>query len=264
MEQLTQFMQPALITIHLIGVAMGVGGAITTDATFLRSIWDRTITKGQLQLIEIISKVVVSGLVLLILSGLSLVALNPAYLSLSDGSQLFWVKMTIVGILTLNGVVFHKRILPILQRHQDKNLASEEVRSKLWLLASTGGLSGVSWFTVLILGKFMQVTDFSYLFIMNAYLLVVMGAIMSGYLGIYWILFSELRGKPLMTSNNDELPKKAKVPWLNRSLMAIVIIGTLVVGFIYASNSHSDSSYSDNSDKNSSSEQSTDSDGGNH
>ncbi len=231
-----ELLHPLVLIMHIVGVAMGVGGAITTDATFLRSIWDRTITKGQLQLIEIISKVVVSGLILLILSGISLVALHPHYLSLSDGSQLFWVKMTIVLILTINGIVFHKKILPILQRHQDQSLASDEVRNKLWLLASTGGLSGISWVTVLALGKFMQVTDFSYLFIMNAYLLLVFGAILTGYLGLYWVLFSDLRGKPLLTTNDNELPKKPKIPWLNRLLMAIVILFALLIGFLFGTN----------------------------
>jgi len=208
---------------------MGVGGAVTTDATFLRSIWDRTITRGQLQLIEVISKVVITGLGLLILSGISLVALNSHYFSLSDGSQLFWVKMTIVTILTINGVVFHKKILPMLKRHADKELNSAEVRNKLWLLAVTGGLSGISWFTVLILGVMMQVTDYSYLLIMNVYLLLVLGAVLTGYVGIYWILFSSLRGAKPKTSNNNELPKKAKIAHANEILMGVVIASVLII-----------------------------------
>ncbi len=227
-----EFIQPILLIIHLVGVAMGVGGAATTDATFLRSIWDKTITSGQLRLIETISKVVVTGLTLLVLSGISLVIVNPHYFSLSDGSQLFWVKMTIVTILSINGYIFHKKILPMLQRHQDKSLATDEVRNKLWLLASTGGLSGVSWFTVLILGVMMQVTDFSYLFIMNFYLLLVLGAVLTGYLGLYFLLFSSLRGAPLLTTNSTELPKKPKLPWLNKALMAVTIIAVLAVGLV--------------------------------
>lgn len=226
-----EFAQPVVLIMHLIGVAMGVGGAVTTDATFLRSIWDRTITKGQLELIEIISKVVVSGLGLLILTGISLVALNPHYLSLDDGSQLFWVKMTLVLILSINGALFHQKILPILRRHQDKNLASEEVRNKLWLLASTGGLSGISWFSILILGKGMQITDASYLLIMNVYLVLVLGAVLTGYLGLYWILFSSLRNSPLMQPSKES-PRKPKIPWLNRFLMGLVIVITITLGFI--------------------------------
>lgn len=231
------FALPAVIIMHLIGVAMGVGGAITTDATFLRSIWDRTVTKGQLQLIETISKVVVTGLGLLILTGISLVALNPHYLSLSDGSQLFWVKMTLVVILSINGLVFHKKILPILKRHEDKSLASDEVRTKLWLLASTGGLSGISWFSILILGKTMQITDISYFLIMNLYLVLVLGAILTGYLGIYWILFSSLRNTPLMQPGKES-PRKPKFPLLNRILMAIVIVVAVTLAFILYDGDH--------------------------
>lgn len=236
-----------LIILHVLGIALGVGGALTTDATFLRSIWDRTITKGQLQLIEIISKVVVAGLGLLILSGLSLVALHPHYLSLSDGSQLFWVKMTIVAILTINGVVFHKKILPILQRHADKSLASEEIRSKLWLLASTGGLSGISWVTVLILGKVMQVTDFSYLLILNAYLLLVFGAILTGYIGIYWIIFSELRGKRIFPLSKSTPPGMKKITKINKILITIALIVVFALGFMLITNNGDDSASSESS-----------------
>lgn len=232
-----ELIQPLILILHIIGVAMGVGGAVTTDATFLRSIWDRKITSGQLQLIETISKVVITGLAILIVSGTSLVFLHPHYFSLTDGSQLFWVKMTIVLILSVNGYVFHKKILPILKRHADKDLDSEETRSKLWLLALTGGLSGVSWFTVLILGVMMQVVDFSYLFIMNFYLLLVLGAVLTGYVGIYWILFSNLRkrpGVPPATEATNELPKKPKLPWLNKALMVLVIVAVVLIGIILA------------------------------
>lgn len=233
MELLEQLTYPIVLVIHLVGVAMGVGGAVTTDATFLRSIWDRKITAGQLQLIEIISKVVITGLGLLILSGVSLVALNSHYFSLSDGSQLFWVKMTIVAILTANGVVFHKKILPMLQRHKDTELNTAEVRNKLWLLAITGGLSGISWFTVLTLGVVMQSVDFSYVLIMNVYLLLVLGAVVTGYFGIYWILFSKLRGAKPTSSNNTDLPKKTKFPWLNSALMVLVVLAVLVIGLFF-------------------------------
>ncbi len=253
-----EFIQPTVLIAHIIGIAMGVGGAVTTDATFLRSIWDRTITRGQLQLIEIISKVVIAGLGLLILSGISLVALNQHYFSLSDGSQLFWVKMTIVTILTINGIVFHKKILPMLQRHADKELNSDETRNKLWLLAVTGGLSGISWFTVLILGVAMQVTDFSYLFIMNVYLLLVLGAVLTGYIGIYWILFSSLRGAKPKTSNNTELPKKAKIAHLNEILMGIVIAVVLIIGVTVSLSEAEDDDHSANESAISATSQSVD------
>ena len=244
-----ELMQPILIIVHIIGVAMGVGGAVTTDATFLRSIWDRKMTSGQLKLIEVISKVVITGLTLLILSGISLVALNPHYFSLTDGSSLFWVKLTIVAILSLNGYVFHKKILPLLQKHADKNLGTQETRNKLWLLALTGGLSGVSWFTVLILGVMMQVIDFPYLLILNVYLLLVLGAVLTGYVGIYWLLFSGMRknvepseiapattfDKPKATTN-DETPRlrPPKHPRLNRIIMAAAVFILLLIGLVVA------------------------------
>lgn len=246
-----ELIQPIVLILHLIGVAMGVGGAITTDATFLRSIWDRQITAGQLKLIEVISKVVISGLVLLVLSGISLLALNPHYLSLSDGSSLFWVKMTIVAILSVNGYVFHKKILPMLRRHADKNLDSPETRSKLWLLALTGGLSGISWFTVLVLGVLMQAIDFPYLFILNLYLLLVLGAVITGYVGIYWLLFSDLRkrmasgerflaafsGTKTVKANKAQ-PKKPRIPWQNNLLMGLAVVAVLATGLVLNTNNN--------------------------
>ncbi len=204
-----EFIQPILLILHITGSAMGAGGAIATDATFIRSIWDRTMTSGQLKIIEIISKVVITGLVLLIVSGAALIYLNPHYFSIGDGNPVFWVKLTIVAILSLNGYAFHKLILPHLRAHADRNLATTETRNKLWLLALTGGLSGVSWYSTLALGVLMQVIEFPYLFLLNLYLLLAIGAIMSGYIMIYWILFSSLRSgsgadSPTSSSHNQD------------------------------------------------------------
>ena len=187
------------LTLHLVGLAFGAGGAIATDATFLRTVWDRKISKDELNLIKILSKVVITGLVLLILSGFLLLSTNPNYLNMAE-NPVFWTKMTIVLILTANGFAFHKKVLPLLERHEDTSLSTETVRKNLGLLAFTGGLSGISWYSALALGVFMQSFDWSYLLLMNIYVLLVIGAVMSAYAMLYWILF---RGTKVTDQNAD-------------------------------------------------------------
>ena len=54
---------------HIIGVALGAGGATMSDVLFLTSIRDNMIDKSELKLLRMASKVVVFGLGLLIITG---------------------------------------------------------------------------------------------------------------------------------------------------------------------------------------------------
>lgn len=200
----SNLLQPLLIIAHIVGVALGAGGAAVTDATFLRTVWDGRLAATELRLIEVISRVVVTGLLVLIATGAILVYTHPGYFSLDAGNGLFLMKITIVTILTINGIVFHKRILPLLKRHEGQRLNSDEVRRNLPLLAVTGGISGISWYSALALGVLMQVVVWPYLLLLNIYLLLVLGAVLTGYVGLYWIVFVKNGG-------GDELKEVSEV-----------------------------------------------------
>jgi hypothetical protein len=142
-------LQPLIVVAHIVGAAIGVGGAMATDSVFLRSIRNRHVSSEQFLLIRSVSDVVILGLGLVALTGVSLLLLDPQLIH----SAKFQAKMVVVVVLLLNGLVFHALVLPFMAKHRDQWLDAEFLSlPRRWIFAGSGALSGVSWFAALILG----------------------------------------------------------------------------------------------------------------
>src|SRR3989344_6223322 len=121
--------------VHLIGVALGAGGAYMSDFIFMQSIKDRKITDTEYKFMSLGSRAVWTGLFLLIVSGIGLFSLDSeTYLN----SSKFQTKMAIVAILTLNGFYFVFAHIPLIKRHRDAHYpSSDEFRRKsVWMMFS--------------------------------------------------------------------------------------------------------------------------------
>jgi len=135
---------------HLFGVAIGAGGAFAGDYIFFQCIKDHKISKEEFGFIKNSSKMVWVGLILLILSGLGLFLLKPdVYME----STKFISKMTIVLIITLNGILFHFLHIPIIKKSIGVDLRKNRdfIKNKSILLSS-GALSLISWIFAIVLG----------------------------------------------------------------------------------------------------------------
>lgn len=163
-----------LLTIaHILGVALGAGGAFTSDAMFLTSVRDGRLDATELRLLRMGSRLVWIGLALLAGSGIGLFLLAPdSYLS----SPKFLAKMTVVAIIATNGLVFHVQHIPRLLAHSGRGPSIREMLShhKRFLLAS-GAVSTVSWLSAITLGVLRDV-PLGYAGIMAIYLACVLGA----------------------------------------------------------------------------------------
>lgn len=138
------------IIIHLFGVALGAGGAFTSDALFLFSTKDRLLDTSELALIKRGSLIVWIGVVLLLISGTLLFMLDPSgYLA----SSKFITKMIIVGVIIVNGIVFHTAHIQTLEKIVGKNISTSPlfIRRSIFLYAS-GAISVVSWIFTIVLG----------------------------------------------------------------------------------------------------------------
>jgi hypothetical protein len=159
-----------LTIIHLFGVAIGAGGAYATDVMFFKSVRDERISKTEMGFLTLGSSMTIIGLILLIVSGVGLFSLNTAlYLT----SSKFLAKMTIVCILIINGIIFHKSHMPRLLRHLGHHLPSSDefIRRRTFFLTS-GVISVASWSFALVLGALRSV-PYSYTTIMLTYLFIV-------------------------------------------------------------------------------------------
>ncbi len=174
-----------LVTLHLIGFAFGVGGATVSDMVFLRSVRDNRLTQDKFNIIKTISKVVWTSVILLLLSGIALVALEY---QANNGSVprfdwvFFQLKMTAFAALIINGIIFHSVVFPSMKKTIGRPFFSEAIKHRLWMFAVTGAISITSWYTAFLavaFGRFLA--DYSYLLLLNVYLLLIAGGAASAY-----------------------------------------------------------------------------------
>lgn len=163
---------------HLFGVALGAGGAFISDLLFLKSVRDRKISKTEIGFLSVASYAVTAGLVLLIGSGVLMFMLEPEkYLA----SAKFITKMSIVGIIVLNGVFLHWVHIPWLRRQVGaRQVIPHEFSYRLFMLLS-GTVSLVSWSSAIILGAFRSI-PLEYGVLMSIYGAVLGSALCVAYL----------------------------------------------------------------------------------
>ena len=146
---------PLYIIGHIIGTALGVGGAFLGDLIFLASARDGKISATELKFIKLSSLVVWLGLLILVISGVFLFFENEARYLASDK---FAAKMFIVAVIFLNGLVFHFFHIKKLEKGVDRFLSElPEVIKYVPLMIASGAISGVSWLFALVLGTFGKV-----------------------------------------------------------------------------------------------------------
>lgn len=156
-------------------MVIGGGWAFAGDLIFLSSVKDRKISPTEIRFLRLGSKMVWIGLLIIVVSGIFIFFTDTdKYLH----STKFLAKMTIVGIIILNGFVFHISHLPRLYRHVNLHFSSsDEFKKHAPLLVSSGAVSIVSWTSAITLGA-MRSIPYSYLTIMGVYFIFIISAIM--------------------------------------------------------------------------------------
>ncbi len=138
---------------HLVGLIMGLGGAILADYTIFTRGVIRPVSPFTIHQTEFLSRVVSAGLAILWITGFALIWINlidhPQYLT----NQKLWAKIAIVILLTFNGVLVHRYILPILRRSIGYRLFADMRSKYVVVLTLLGSLSIVSWTVPFVLGN---------------------------------------------------------------------------------------------------------------
>lgn len=159
---------------HVFGAILGAGGAFASDAMFMSTIKDGRITKDELRFMKLGSKLVWSGLALLVISGILLISTDfDKYIA----SSKLLAKLTIVGIIIINGIIFHLIHIPRIEGHLGLKFAEHPtfMKHSSFLMAS-GAVSMVSWISTVILGMLKNV-PYSYTQIISVYLVIVLLAV---------------------------------------------------------------------------------------
>lgn len=144
---------------HLIGVALGLGGATITDILFFKFLKDNKISGLESGVLKTLSKVIWVALGILVLSGL---ALYLPYADRLNGSAKFLVKMVVVLVIIINGSLLNLFISPKIEK------ISSNTGFRRLAFAS-GAVSIVSWYSAFILGM-MRTKIFGFSELLGIYL----------------------------------------------------------------------------------------------
>lgn len=172
-----------LLVGHIIGVALGAGGATMSDILFLLSVRDRRLDRSELKLLKMASAIVLMGLGLLYVTGFGFVMTGSAV------SGRFFAKMLIVLVATFNGILMHLFIFPFLEscaRHST-DLLSDEVLQYAPYMVSAGAVSAVSWYTALVLGIW-RTLSISFWQIISVYGVLVLAGVLAANLLLQLLL----------------------------------------------------------------------------
>lgn len=139
-----------LTIIHVFGAVFGAGGAILSDGMTLLSFSDRIFSRQELRLLKFGAHMTLFGLIILVISGYGIYQTDvERYMQ----STKFLAKMTIVAVLTVNGLLMHFVCLPLIERGADKPVFENYYFVKYTPFFFIGGaVSLVSWSFTLTLG----------------------------------------------------------------------------------------------------------------
>ena len=166
------------LTFHLIGVAVGMGGATITDILFFNFLRDFEVSKKEAEVMHILSNVIMVALGILFVSGMALYFSDP---STFNTSPAFLSKATIVVILIINGVLMHKFVAPHMVHfsflhpiHEHKTM--HKLRSVAFAM---GAVSFTSWYSVFLIAMLKSyIPETAGVFhILGGYLIVLLSAI---------------------------------------------------------------------------------------
>ena len=174
-------LKSGLVALHLIGLVLGLGAATVLDLVIIRFLVNNKVTIDYCHVIDLSSKIVTVGLVILWLSGIGFLIHYSVLAPEKLGNQKIWAKVTIVGILTLNGVFIHRTILPLVRDRVGQGLFDGLPRRRQSVMLACGAVSAVSWYVPLVLGAVPQLNFVPAATILFAYAFVLSAAIVTAH-----------------------------------------------------------------------------------
>ena len=163
------------IIVHIFGAIIGAGGAFVSDGVFFTTIKDGRIDTKEFEFIELGSKFVRAGLLILFISGMLLVTTDP--IKYINSTKLL-AKITIVAVITVNGLIFHLVHIPKLRKLLGVELAqSDEFKRSSSGLVASGAISLFSWILTVVLGSLSSL-PFSYVELMLGYTVIMVFAVL--------------------------------------------------------------------------------------
>jgi len=138
------------LIMHLLGFALGLGGATFSDVFFFKFLKDFKISKSENNTLETFTQFIWIGLFLSWVSGLAFFLGN--YTELMESSK-FLLKVIVVCVVTINGAALTLFVSPHLTNiHFIGKLEALHLHRLRRIAFALGGISVTSWYGAFILG----------------------------------------------------------------------------------------------------------------
>jgi len=168
---------PYTLTIHILGLVLGFGGALILDMMIFHFLRNFKISTREAVIMHLISQMIVLGLILLIVSGIALVFTDlDRYLQ----NPRFLMKMTGVFFVLVNGVVLNLYVAPKMEMISLREEDRKENQTLVNVSFIVGAISFISWFSVFVLAMINVLEAFSYGTLLLMYLILLALAIGAG------------------------------------------------------------------------------------
>lgn len=181
-----EFTRMAVVYLHLIACCVAIGLVLTSDIAMVKQLFRANPNeKLDPKHLSDLQKTVSRALLALWVTGASLIALDVSLKGLEYlGNPKLQAKIAIVCLLTLNGFVLHKYVLPLMLKAGSLLKLSFNQRM---VAIFAGALSGVSWFYAAMLGIGKPLNwKYSLVEILAAYPVLIVGGFASMMLLTAW------------------------------------------------------------------------------
>jgi hypothetical protein len=187
-ELVLEFGRLGLVFLHLIACCVAIGLVLKSDVALLRDMLksDRAPDPAHLRQMQELQSIVAFALCMLWITGSAIVTLD----ALTKGGLGYFAnpkiqaKILIVTLLTMNGAVLHRAVLPALQK---AGSLLHMTFSRAMLAAFAGVVSGVSWLYAAMLGVGRPLAwKYSLVELMAAYPLLIAGGFLSTLAIVTW------------------------------------------------------------------------------
>lgn len=133
----------ALVALHLLGFALGIGGATVADLVFFRFMKDFYISESERDIIRSLSQALWFGLLIVAISAIGL------YLPAQAGqASYFWPEMALLFLIAVNDALLGLLVMPrlVAAASNHKVLRVAEVSSLRRIAFALGSASFVTWY----------------------------------------------------------------------------------------------------------------------
>lgn len=138
--------------VHVIGLVAGMGAALILDLFLVSRLYWRPIDRHTAELLRFGSRIVAVGLALLWMSGIGFLIYYAVWTPEALDNPKLVAKVSAVFILTVNGLVLHRIVLPLVDQRIGKPLLAGLPLRAAILPLSAGAISGSGWAFCCMLG----------------------------------------------------------------------------------------------------------------